>query len=160
MLIGRALPFATFYLPFLPYILPVLACTGRYSITIHWICIIYILLVPRGQILESFWDSYLSDIYWVQTVYRCYSRFYEYSSEQIELSFLIDNATGFSTQKLFSNILFLFLTKLENVQVTQVSSVCVCPTHNWKHLCKALSAANLSLIPAATFINYMNCRKF
>lgn len=53
---------------------------------------------------------------------RCYFLFYGYSSEWIKLSFLIQNATGFSTHKLFPNI-FIFLTKLENRQIMQVHSV-------------------------------------
>lgn len=62
------------------------------------------------------------------------------------------------TQNLFSNILFLFLTKLENVQVTQVYSVCVCvcaclQNTQLEAFMGALSAANLSWSPAATFIN-------
>lgn len=68
----------------------------------------------------------LPNMRWAPTVRRHSSNFHGHSSEWIKLSFLIQNTTGFSTQKLFCNALFLFLTKLEIVQVTQVHSAWVC----------------------------------
>lgn len=90
----------------------------------------YSLLIPRGQILESLWKSYLLNIYWIPTVYRHYSRCYRYSSEQIMLLFMIQNA--FPTKSSVS-IFFLFLITWGNMQVMQVHCVCECVCVFAKH---------------------------